>query len=383
MKILWLEPEPPTAPFTGGRERARRLLDYLSSRHAVHLLTFAAPADEPNLEALRPQLAGVTTVPYPSRPDKPFLPMQQAVQTAIRHFQPDSFHVHGLALWPYAPANARRVLELYDIPSLLHARLLATARPGSFLSSWRERRKLADWRRRELAALAEAAAVIVVSWADRAAILAGVGEKAAPVIVVPNGVALADWPPAAQPSTPATILFPGALNWRPNVDAAQILANKVLPLVQKQVPDVKLVLAGRMPDPSLIRLAQTDSAVTLIADPPDMAPIFARAMMVVVPLRAASGTRLKILQAMAMGRPVVSTPLGAEGLELENGRHLIIAELVTPFAAALSQLLTDPDRQRRLSQAGQAVASQFEWNRHLPALAAVYEGNFTGCCPPP
>jgi glycosyltransferase involved in cell wall biosynthesis len=373
MKILWLEPEPPVAPFTGGRERARRLLDYLSPRHAIHLLTYAAPEDEPKLAALRSQLAGVTTVPYSPRPDKPCSSMQQAVTTALGHFRPDSFHVHGLDLWPYAPPAARRVLDLYDIPSLLHARLLAAAHHGRLLSGWRERRKPASWRRREIAALAEAAAVIVVSPTDRAALLAGVDGTIAPVIVVPNGVTLSDWPPAVVLPEPATILFPGALNWRPNIDAVHVLVREVLPVVQKQVPGVNVVIAGRQPARSVCRLAETNTAVTLIPNPPDMHPIFAQAAVTAIPLRAASGTRLKILQALAVGRPVVSTPLGAEGLGLENGRHLIIAELVTPFAAALSGLLADPARQRLLIKAGQAVVAQFDWNRHLPALAAVYE----------
>lgn len=367
MRILWLEPEPPVAPFTGGRERARCLLDYLAARHAIHLLTFAAPEDAPGLEDLRSQLAGVTAVPYPAQSSKPAPPMQQAVQTVSRYFQPDGFHVHGLDLWPCAPADTRRVLDLYDVPSLLQARLSAASRHLALFSGWRQRQ-------REKAALAEAAAVIVVSASDRTALLAGVGEKHAPVIVVPNGVTLTDWPPAAVPPEPATILFPGALNWRPNSDAARVLVQEVLPLVQKQIPAVKLIIAGRRPDRLVYRLAEGNTAVTLIPNPPDMWPIFARAAVVAVPLRAASGTRLKILQALAVGRPVVSTPLGAEGLDLVNGRHLITAELVAPFAAALSALLANPDWQQQLSAAGQAVIGQFDWECHLPALNSIYGG---------
>lgn len=372
MKILWLEPEPPVAPFTGGRERARRLLDYLSPRHAIHLLTFAAPEDKPGLAMLRSQLAGVTAVPYPPQPNEPSTPMQQAVQTVLGHFQPDRFHVHGLDLWPYAPTGTRRVLDLYDVPSLLQARLLAADSHVPLFLGWRERWKRAQWRRREKAALVEATAVIVVSAGDRAAILDGVREKHAPVTIVPNGVTLADWPPTAAPPQPDTILFPGALNWPPNVDAVRVLLKEVLPLVQKQIPGVKLVIAGRLPDKAVYQWVAGHTAVSLIPNPGHMQPIFAQATVIAVPLRAASGTRLKILQALAVGRPVVSTPLGAEGLALENGRHLIIANLVIPFADALSQLLTNPARQQQLSAAGQAVVTQFDWNRHLPALDSVY-----------
>ncbi len=373
MKILWLEPEPPIPPLTGGRERACRLLDYLSQRHAIYLLAFAAPEDEPGLDALRSQLAGVTAVPYPFDLNKPSLPMQQAVQATIHRFQPDTLHVNGLDLWPCAPADTRRILNLHDIPSLLQSRLSIIQGRIPMLSSWRHRQTLAHRRRQEFEAVTQATAVIVTSQPDREAILAGINKKVPPVIVVPNGVTLADWPPAANPPEPATILFPGALNWLPNIDAAQVLVQNVLPLVQKHVPGVRLVIAGRLPDRDVRRLAEGNTAVTLITNPPDMHPIFAQAAVVAVPLRAASGTRLKILQALAVGRPVVSTPLGAEGLGLVNGRHLVIAKLVTPFADALSELLTNPARQQALIEAGQSVVSQFDWNRHLPALDGVYK----------
>jgi glycosyltransferase involved in cell wall biosynthesis len=372
MKILWLEPEPSLPPLTGGRERAGRLLDYVSQRHAVHLLTFAVPEDEPGLAGLRTNLTGVTAVPYPSDLKKLSLPMLQAVQVATARFNPDVFQVHGLDLWPYVPSGFRRVLDLYDIPSVLHSQLLAALPAKAFLLRWRQRRIVTRWRRREMIAMTEAAAVIVVSQADRAALLANVDKSAAPAFVVPNGVTWNNWPSASQPPEPATILFPGALNWQPNVEAARVLVTEVLPQVQKQIPGVNIVIAGRLPDPSIIRLAESNTAVTLIANPPDMLPIFTKAAVVVVPLEAASGTRLKILQALAVGRPVVSTPVGAEGFGLENGRHLIIAPLVKPFADALIDLLHDPGRQRQLIAGGQSIIAQFDWDCHLPVLDEVY-----------
>jgi glycosyltransferase involved in cell wall biosynthesis len=348
-------------------------LDYLCQRHTIYLLTFAAPEDGPGLDELRLRLAGVTAVPYPPNLSKPSLPMQQAMQATIRHFQPDTLHVNGLDLWPYAPPDTRRVLDLHDIPSRLHSRLLTIQRGIPWLSDWRSRRAASGWRRREAEAVVRATAVIVTSEPDRAAILDGIDEKVPPVVVIPNGVTLADWPPATNPPKPATILFPGALNWPPNIDATQGLAQDVLPLVQQRFPDVRVVIAGRLPDRAVWRLAEGNTAVTLIANPPDMHPIFAQAAAVVVPLRAASGTRLKILQALSVGRPVVSTPVGAEGLELVNGRHLAIAELVTPFADALSELLTNPARQQALIKSGKSIVSQFDWNHHLPALDGVYD----------
>jgi glycosyltransferase involved in cell wall biosynthesis len=103
-----------------------------------------------------------------------------------------------------------------------------------------------------------------------------------------------------------------------------------------------------------------------------MRPIFARASVVAVPLRAATGTRYKILQAMAMGRPVVSTPIGAEGLDLEKDVHLLIAPLVEPFSDALVSLLTQPARRVELARAGQAIIQRHAWGNYLPMLDSLY-----------
>ena len=103
-----------------------------------------------------------------------------------------------------------------------------------------------------------------------------------------------------------------------------------------------------------------------------MRPIFARATLVAVPLRAATGTRHKILQAMAMGRPVVSTPIGAEGLDLEKDVQLLIAPLIEPFGDALVQLLTQPARRAALVRAGQAIIQRYAWDNYLPMLDSLY-----------
>jgi polysaccharide biosynthesis protein PslH len=122
-------------------------------------------------------------------------------------------------------------------------------------------------------------------------------------------------------------------------------------------------------------MAAGNSAVTLVTDPHDMRPLLARAARVVVPLRAGSGTRLKILQALAAARPVVSTPLGAEGLDLLPGRHLAIAPLVEPFAAEVVCLLRDPAARAALAAAGPAAVAGYDWAEQLARLQKVYPEN--------
>jgi len=371
MKIVWLAPEPPVPPLTGGRERARRMLDYLAQQHAVQLITFASPEEEPSLMELRRKLARLTIVPYPSRRESASSQMHRVVAEALEA-SPEVAHVQGLEMQRYVPRNAhvRCVLDLHDVPSLLKARLIKAE--TALLVRSRNRLELIAVKRREAEAVCRASAIIVVSEHDRKMLSSAHMDQASKIIVMSNGVDLDYWTLSESDSDPATVLFPGALNWPPNIDAAQMLIRSVLPHVRVRVPQVQAIIAGYQPDPALRALAQADASFTLIADPLDMRPIFARATVVVVPLRAATGTRYKILQAMALGRPVVSTPIGAEGLDLEKNVQLSIAPLVEPFSEALIQLLMHPARRAELVRAGQAVIRRYAWDNYLPVLDSLY-----------
>ena len=371
MKIVWLAPEPPVPPLTGGRERSQRMLAYLARRHTVQLITFATPEEEPGLMELHRELARLTIVPYPSRREPLSSQMSRVVAEAIGG-RPDAVHVQGLEMYRYVPQNAdvRYVLDLHDVPGLLEARLIAV-KAAPLARIWSQL-KLAAVNRRETEAICQASAVIVVSEQDRKALRSAHVAQDNKIVVIPNGVDLDYWALSEVDPDPATVLFPGALNWPPNIDAAIMLIHAVLPYVRARVPQVQVIIAGYQPDPALRALAQADAPFTLIANPPDMRPIFARAMVVAVPLRAATGTRYKIVQAMAMGRPVVSTPIGAEGLDLEKDVHLLIAPLVEPFSEALVHLLTHPARRAELVRSGQTIIQRHAWDNYLPVLDSLY-----------
>jgi polysaccharide biosynthesis protein PslH len=377
VRILWLAPEPPIPPLTGGRERARCMLTYLGARHRVHLLTLAEPADAQALAELQTTLDGVTAIPYrPRSRDNPGA-LRAALEELVPRWLPDSIHVQGLDAWPGRPPGDDYVLDLHDVPSLLEDRLLALQPQRTWPFRRLPRRRLSGLHRLERLALGAARAVIVASPDDAGAVVARVPAHL-PVTVLPNGVdpALRRLP-GSQPSGP-TVLFPGALNWPPNIDAARVLVTAILPLLQQQLADVRLVIAGRRPGPSLIALAAADAAVRLLPDPDDMRPIFSAVTVIAVPLRAATGSRLKILQALAAGRPVVSTPAGAAGLELQPERHLLVAPLVEPFANAVTGLLKDPAARARLVAAGHEAVRSHSWQRFLPALDAVYPPDGVG-----
>ena len=255
MKIVWLAPEPPIPPLTGGRERPRRMLDYLARRHNVHLITFAAPEEEPGLMELRRNLARLTIVPYPSRRALLSKEMRRAVAAAIED-RPAVLHVQGLEMYRYVPpaARVRYVLDLHDVPGLLAARLLeikpTLARIGQQWQAF-------TVQHRETEAVGRASAIMVVSEQDRTALSSAHVDQVGKIVVLPNGEDLNYWSRSDIAPDPATVLFPGALNWPPNIDAARVLIQAVLPYVRARVPNAKFVIAGYQPDPALRALSSS------------------------------------------------------------------------------------------------------------------------------
>ncbi len=361
--LLYLMPEAPVPPLSGGRERALQLLGALAERMPVHLLACAGADEAAPLVALARGLglAGLTLQPYPAsgRGYTALTPVARRLASELPALA--AVHCQGLDLWPVARTLAapRRVLELPDLPPELQPA------PSEVTPDRRHAARLQD--------LNAAGTIVVVSDFDRQRLRAwGVRP---PILVIANGVDLDDWAalPPAPANSPPTLLFSAALNWPPNVAAACVLVEEVLPQVQTAVPNVHVVVAGRLPTPDLRAWAARHPAVTLIADPLDMRPPMAAATLVVVPLAAASGPRLKILQALAAGRAVVSTPAGALGLDLVAGRDLVVAPLVAEFAAAVVRLLTDATERAALVAAGRAAVERYAWPAVLAAVDGLYE----------
>lgn len=150
---------------------------------------------------------------------------------------------------------------------------------------------------------------------------------------------------------PFRVLFIGSLGYPPNEEAAALLANEVAPLLS-HLPDLRVTVAGKSPSAALRRQLVGNPLIDLIADPPDLAPLYAEASVVVVPLRAGGGTKFKTIEAFAYGRPVISTAEGVRGLNAEPGRHYLAAETAPEFAAAISRLAHDTHLARDIGAAG-------------------------------
>ena len=157
---------------------------------------------------------------------------------------------------------------------------------------------------------------------------------------------------------PDSVVFVGAMDWLPNQDGAEFLVEEILPRLRRMVPTVQITLAGRNPTAEMRSRYESIPDVHLTGTVRDLRPIVARAAVCVVPLRIGSGTRLKILEAAAQGKAVVSTTLGAEGLDLRHGQEILLADDARQFAEAVALLLTDRDRAEAMGRAAQTRVEQ-------------------------
>jgi len=190
------------------------------------------------------------------------------------------------------------------------------------------------------------------------------------VSVVPNGITIRR-APLPEPPVADTLLFVGTLGYEPNIDAVRWFATEALPLIWQHRPDVRLDVAG-FGSGAALRDVLSDSRCTLYESPPDLTPLYARAAVVIAPVRIGGGTRIKILEALANGRAMVSTAFAAEGLSLRAGIDIEFADSPGAIAALCVELLADENRRRELAASGRArVAEQFDWERierRLPKL---------------
>jgi polysaccharide biosynthesis protein PslH len=214
-------------------------------------------------------------------------------------------------------------------------------------------------RRTERRACDRAAFAMACSENDRT-VLRGIGMHK-PIFVVPNTVDTD--PPSPANRRPESdrglvLLFQGGMDWYPNRDAVEFFVGKIFPLVCCECPDVKFVVAGRNPPPGFVAKFRHHARIEFTGTVPDMRPYLAAATLVVVPLRLGSGTRIKILEACAAGKAVVSTSIGAEGLQLDDGKEILLADDPTEFARSVIQLLRDNVRRQVIGTAAQLVVTE-------------------------
>lgn len=355
---------------SGTRIRVARVVRALGRRHDVTLLSL-----EPGDAAAAADALGVPVAVHPARPRRGLAPVAvagattAAVWRCVRDWGADALHVHGTFGAAAAGLGRGRagVPAVVDEGCVYHlayrrAAALAPTRLG------RLRGRLRAWRLRgfERALARHADAVVAVS-ADEAALVQALAPSTR-VVVAPNGVD----PDALTPTPPGdAALFVGLLSYGPNRDAMAWFAREVVPQLGADGPEI--LVAGREPGPELQSLARRAPRLRLLGFVPDLAPLYARAGVFVNPMRGGGGTRLKMLEAMAAGKAVVSTSVGAEGLALTPGRDVVVADTATEFAVAVRGLLADRAQAARLGRAARAlVEARYRWEACLAPVEGLY-----------
>lgn len=360
------------------------LLKYLTDAHHFDLVSFCRHDDEADSEVAR-LFASVTMVatPAPRRSSWPrriykavsgadfkhtSQAMQSAIAKAIAEHRPDLLLDVGASAVPNLPSGplpAPLVVDSIDEPLLREMRAL---RQGSLAD--RAAHLYQGWRfwNYEREALGRAALNIYVSDVDAEVYRRFFPDRA--VAVVPNGVDVEYFSPLPLPADPRYVVFEGNMHFGPNIDAAQRLVRDILPLMKERMPDVRVGLVGRDPVDEVQVLASPAVDVTGTVD--DVRPYLARAAVFACPLQLGSGIKNKILQAWAMGRPVVATPQCLGGLSAEDGRNILVRSEPRSFADAVCGLLADPGRAAALGAAGrETVMREYSWQKQATRFESL------------
>jgi sugar transferase (PEP-CTERM/EpsH1 system associated) len=216
-------------------------------------------------------------------------------------------------------------------------------------------------------------AVVAVSGEDRDQMQLDYGVDA--VFEIPTGVDTTYFRPAEKvKGDPLNLVFTGSMDWLPNEDAISYFTDQVLPLIKQTIPQVSLTIVGRKPSAKLTGLSNADPSIAVTGRVDDVRPYIDRAAVYIVPLRIGGGTRLKIYEAMAMEKPIVSTTIGAEGLPVTDGRELMLADTPESMAATIVTLLRDRSLAKSIGErAAATVRENFGWERVAHRFAAICE----------
>ncbi len=393
MKVLFLAHLFPLPLDSGGKIKSFYTLRALASKHDVHLLAYVRTEQE---LALLPQIeqmcSHVTTVPLAR--GKTAMPrdlamslmsgrsfivsrdfrreMQRAVDTAVAEFAPDVIHTDHLQMAQFVDFRSSRktVLDHHNVESMIIKRISETS--DSRLMRLYGRIEWPKLQRYELEVCRESDLVLTVSEEDKATVL-GLDPALENVQCVPIGVDTERFAGVERKAGSRNILSIGTMHWPPNVDSALYFHREILPLVKAEEPDCTFTIAGQRPVAAVQALA-SDPSVRVLDHFDDEREIAADCGVFVVPLRSGSGVRVKILNALAMGLPVVSTSIGAEGIDALSGEHLLIADTPEEFARAVTKVLRDPGLADRLGQNGRALVSKdYSWERIGGRLLGIYD----------
>lgn len=286
----------------------------------------------------------------------------------------DVIHVDHLQMMQFLPARTPGVsvvLDNHNIEHRIPQRMSESpGNPLVRLYAGQEWPKLRDFERD---ALRRADLTLCVSEEDASGLRDLTPSKADCIVPVPIGVDTEYFAPAQRSPNSRTLLTIGTMYWPPNVDGLLYFHTEIWPKVKAKIPNVRLNVVGAKPTAAVRALDTPESGIHVTGSVPDVRPYAEDCAAFIVPLLSGSGMRVKILNALSMGLPVVSTTLGAEGIAVEDGKHLLLADTPETFADALMRLLREPHIGDRLGLAGRRLMeSRYSWDAIGHELLSLY-----------
>jgi sugar transferase (PEP-CTERM/EpsH1 system associated) len=389
LRVMVLDEEVPWPPNSGKRIRTWNLLCRLAGCCELHFFTYGPLSDEGQtaLTDHGVRITAVSAIPpsrgplfwgrllrnviskYPYSVSKHFTSrLQREVIMACRDGKFDLAHIEWIPYARYATPGLPRLITAHNVESDIWKR--RALHSHNYAAGWFFGRQAQRMESFERSAAAHANVVVAVSELD-AQRFRSYGVKN--ITVVPNGVDLDYFRPRPQVPRTDSLVFVGSLDWFPNEDAVKEFATRVLPILRRNIERITLRVVGRKPSASLATTLRRMPGVELVGEVPDVRTYMAEAQVVVVPLRIGGGTRIKVLEALAMGKPVISTSVGAEGLQLEDGRDLLLADTTETFVAQIQLLIANPELQLRLGKNGRATVEKlYGWDAAAEKLAEAW-----------
>lgn len=393
MRVLLLTQVLPYPPDSGPKVKTYYVLKYLAQHHDVTLVSFVRDIDKPeHIRHLESLCERVITVPITRsktrdlrflgqslvsgepwmmlRDQRPEMHQALTDLAVTTHF--DIVHADQLNMAQYALPfhSSRKVLDLHNALWMLYKRLAETTAPTSPMKYILMR----DWpllKRYEGEMCRRFDAVTAVSEEDRTLLIEAGARPDITVIpiAIDTGEQALD---NRRPSGPH-IVHIGTMYWPPNIDGITWFLDEIYPLIKQQVPDVRCTLIGARPPANLVERSRTDRTLTVTGYVDDPLPFLEDSSMMVVPLRAGGGMRVKILNALSQGIPMVSTTLGCEGIRLTNGQDILIADDPQTFARETVRLLTDAELNSAITRQGRSTVEQlYDYRQACRPLDAIY-----------
>jgi len=383
MKILFLTQLFPYPPICGGTIKSFNILSHLGSRHEVVLASFVREGPTPEqMGVLASFCKEIWTVPIKRSAfnnlkyaalslmnKRPFIiardriaEMQRVVNSLLDSKQFDLLYVDHLQMAQYVEGwnCCPKVLDEHNVEWKIIERL-AQGEKNLLRRMYAaiEWKKLKKW---ELNACGKFDMVLTVTENDKTILLSERPEMNN-IISVPIGVDFENFPKIELQPDAREIISIGTMSWPPNIESMHYFVDEIYPEIKSRAEDVRLVIVGSKPPASIRNLASLDSSITVTGFVEDLSAAASRVAVFIVPLRSGSGLRVKILNAMAMGLPIVSTSVGCEGIGAEHEKELLIADTSQEFADAVLRLLSDFELRKRLGAAGREfVLSNYGWD---------------------